>query len=149
MTTATTGSTTGGSEGHRRTTSRGRWLGLLVTIVLLGAIGLTLYDMAGQSDREKARLVGGVAEASTTVRDFGYVPTLIISSGAGTVRVTIHNQGVHSHTFTIDSLGVDQVIPRGETRVVTVHPLRGGPYLFYCRFHQSWGMRGHLVVEST
>ena len=53
-----------------------------------------------------------------------------------------------THTFVIDSLGIDVAIPRGATRAVTLHPRRFGRFLFYCRFHQQYGMRGHLVAVS-
>jgi plastocyanin len=136
------------TESERRTPRRGRWPALLVVIVLLGAIGLAVRDMVGQSDREHARVVGGVAYASITTRDFGYVPALVLADRTRTVRVTIHNQGLHTHTFVIDSLGVDALIPRGATEHVTLHLPRGGRFYFYCRFHQQFGMRGHLVVTD-
>jgi plastocyanin len=132
---------------RRRTGRRSRILLAVVWTVLLGAVGLTIVDMVGQSDREVAQVRGGVAYASTTARDFGYVPDLVITANGVPLRLTIRNQGVHTHTFTIDSLGIDVVIPPGTTTVVTLHPAPGR-YFFYCRFHQSLGMRGHLVVSG-
>ncbi len=120
---------------------------MVTSVVLLGAIGLTVVDLVGWSDREHVRVVNGVAEATTATRDFGYVPSIVVTRGLLPLRITIRNQGVHTHTFTIDSLGVDVVIPRGATRTVTLHLTRTGRFLFYCRFHQSLGMRGHVVVE--
>ena len=121
---------------------------VVAAVVLTAAIAVTVIDVVGWSDREYAQVSGGVAEASLAVRDFGYVPALITTRGLLPVRVTIHNQGVHTHTFTIDSLGVDLEIPRGETKVVTLQLPRAGRFMYYCRFHQSFGMRGHLVVEA-
>ena len=134
------------TEFQKRTTRRSRILLAVVWVILLGAVGLTIVDMVGQSDREMAQVRGGVAYASTTARDFGYVPDLVITPSGDPLRLTIRNQGAHTHTFTIDSLGVDVVIPPRTTTVVT---LRAAParYFFYCRFHQSLGMRGHLVVS--
>jgi len=135
------------TEFERRTSTRSRILAIVIAVVLFGAIGLSLYDLVGWSDREHVRVVNGTAEASITTRDFGYVPSIIVTRGLLPVRITIQNQGVHTHTFTIASLRVDQVIHRGRTVTFTLHLQRGGRYLFYCRFHQSFGMRGHIVVE--
>ena len=134
-------------ELERRTSKRSRIFAIAIPVVLVGAIGLSLYDMVGWSHREHVRVVNGTAEASITTRDFGYVPSIIVTRGLLPVRVTMQNQGVHTHTFTIASLGVDEVIHRGQTITFTLHLPRGGRYLFFCRFHQSFGMRGHIVVE--
>jgi plastocyanin len=138
------------TEFQRRTSRRSRVIALIIAIVLALAIGLMVVDVVGWSDREQARVVNGVAEASIAARDFGYVPALIVlTDRRPPLRITIHNQGVHTHTFTIDSLGIDVVIPRGTTKTVTLHVPRGGQYEFYCRFHQSFGMRGHIVVRGS
>jgi len=135
------------TEFERRTSNRSRIALVVTTVVLVGAIGLTVVDLVGWSDREHVRVVNGVAEATTATRDFGYVPSIVVTRGLLPLRITIRNQGVHTHTFTIDSLGVDVIIPRGATRTVLLHLTRPGRFLFYCRFHQSLGMRGHVVVE--
>ena len=135
------------TEYQRTTAPRSRILFPIIAAVLLGAIGLAVVDMVGWSHREHVRVVNGTAEASITTRDFGYVPSIIVTRGLLPVRVTMQNQGVHTHTFTIASLGVDEVIHRGQTITFTLHLPRGGRYLFFCRFHQSFGMRGHIVVE--
>jgi plastocyanin len=130
------------TEFQRRTTRRSRTMFLVVSIVLVLAMCLTVVDVVGWSDREQADVVNGVAQASVTARDFGYVPAIVLTSPSDPVRVTIQNQGAHTHTFTIDSLGVDVEIPRGTTRTVTLHLPRAGRYEFYCRFHKDLGMRG-------
>ena len=133
---------------YGRTTSRwSRMLFMVVAAALVGGIGLAVVDMVGESDHKVAVVQGGVAAATTRTRDFGYVPALIESAQGVPLRVTIHNQGIHEHTFTIDSLGTDVVIPPRTTRVVTLTLPRSGQYLFYCRFHQAFGMRGHVEVR--
>jgi plastocyanin len=135
------------TEFRRRTTRRSRTIALVVTIVLVLAVGLTVVDVVGWSDRQQTEVVGGVAQASVTARDFGYVPAIVLAKRGVPVRVTIQNQGAHTHTFTIDSLGVDVEIPRGTTQTVTLHLPRTGRFEFYCRFHQAFGMRGHIIVQ--
>ena len=138
----------GETEFRRRTSRRSRIIALLVSVILLGAIGLSVVDMVGQSDREEATVRGGTAYGATTARDFGYVPAQLRTPAGDPLRLTIRNQGAHTHTFTIDSLGVDVLIPAGTTRVVTLRVQRPGTYFFYCRFHQAFGMRGHIVASG-
>ena len=135
------------TEFERRTSKRSRIALFVTSVVLIAAIGLTVVDLVGWSDREHVRVVNGVAEATTATRDFGYVSSIVVTRGLLPLRITIRNQGVHTHTFTIDSLGVDVVISRGATKTVTLNLTRPGRFLFYCRFHQNLGMRGHVVVE--
>jgi plastocyanin len=134
------------TEYQRTTARRSRILFPIIAVVLIGAIGLSIVDMVGQSDREAATVIGGVGSATTTARDFGYVPALVKVSPGVPLRLKIQNQGAHTHTFTIDTLGVDVVISPGTTRIVTLRFPAAGQYLFYCRFHQAFGMRGKIVA---
>ena len=134
------------TEYERTTPRRSRILIPMVAVLLIGGIGLALVDMAGFSKHQIAQVHGGVASATTTARDFGYVPALIQAPRGVPLRVTIRNQGAHTHNFSIDALGVDLVIPPRTTQVVTLRFPVAGVYLFYCRFHQALGMRGRIVV---
>jgi plastocyanin len=137
------------NESDRTTARRSRIVFPIIAVVLIGAIGLALVDMVGQSDRETAMVSGGVAYATTTARDFGFVPAFIKVAPGVPLRLKIQNQGAHTHTLTIASLGVDVVIPPRTTRYVTLRPpSQVGQYIFFCRFHQSFGMRGTIVVKA-
>ena len=76
------------------------------------------------------------------------MPALVESSPGVPLRVTIKNEGAHTHTFTIDGLGVDVELRPGTTTVVTLHLPGPGEYRFSCRFHRSYGMSGRLVAEQ-
>jgi plastocyanin len=135
------------TEYARTTAPRSRILFPIIAAVLLGAIGLALVDMVGESNHEVAVVRGNVGFATTTARDFGYVPELVKVPPGVPLRLKIRNEGAHSHSFTIRALHVDVVIPARTSTWVTVRlPRKGGEYLFYCRFHQSLGMRGFIDV---
>jgi len=53
------------------------------------------------------------------------------------------------HTFTIDSLGVNVMVPATATRIVQLTPTTKGITPFYCRFHGSptAGMHGQLIFH--
>ena len=127
------------TEYQRTTARRSRILFPIIAAVLVGAIGLSVVDMVGQSDHEIAMVSGGIGSATTTARDFGYVPAFIRVTPGVPLQLKIQNQGAHTHTFTIDTLGVDVVISPRTTRVLTVRLPATGQYLFYCRFIRRLG----------
>ena len=71
-----------------------------------------------------------------------------LSMAAGEVTVSLANQDLFWHTFTIDSLGVDLPVPVGATRSVTF-TAAPGTYEFKCRIpgHPEAGMVGSLTVR--
>jgi len=66
---------------------------------------------------------------------------------AGRVTVSLANQDLFWHTFTIETLGVDLPVPVGATRFVTFD-VEPGAYQFICRIpgHLEAGMAGTLIV---
>jgi plastocyanin len=51
------------------------------------------------------------------------------------------------HTFTIDGQGIDVLNSGGQSQNVTIS-LAPGTYPFFCRFHESSGMKGTLTVTG-
>jgi plastocyanin len=68
---------------------------------------------------------------------------------AGQVTVSLANQDLFWHTFTIEPLGVDLPVPVGATRFVTFD-VKPGTYQFICRIpgHLEAGMEGTLIVTG-
>ena len=92
-------------------------------------------------------------------RDQTYEPHQIHGNYDDTVIVTIHGSD-ERHSFTVPVLGIDRVIEKGKTEVVTfvlplsltggtTTPAHEGIYPFYCRFHGSptSGMHGLLIFH--
>jgi len=52
-----------------------------------------------------------------------------------------------AHTFTVTGQNIDVETQPGQTSQVTID-LAPGSYPFFCRFHQSLGMTGTLVVKA-
>jgi len=66
------------------------------------------------------------------------------------LRVTITNQSVLPHNFTVPSLGVQsQTIFAGRSLSVSVELKASGLYPFLCTFHQHDGMTGQLIVTDA
>ena len=74
-----------------------------------------------------------------------------LSAKAGTVTITMKNQGGLSHDVSIKGNGVDEqgnVVGKGGTSKVSAD-LKPGSYTFYCSVdgHEGAGMKGTLTVK--
>lgn len=80
--------------------------------------------------------------------DFYFAPTYIRAGAGETITVELHNEGQEPHTFTSSALGnVDEQLLPGARKKITITASAGGAAaVFYCRFHQSQGMQGAVVV---
>lgn len=81
-------------------------------------------------------------ELDLTVGDSFFDPTFVKVDPGAEVTVHLTNDGSLDHTFTIDSLSVDQQLEPGEQEDVTFTMPDNGAVRFYCRFHASMGMQG-------
>ncbi len=72
-----------------------------------------------------------------------------IAAPAGEITVTMANDDLFWHTFTIEELGVDLRVPVGAELSVTFEA-QPGRYEFVCAIpgHTEAGMRGTLIVEQ-
>lgn len=61
--------------------------------------------------------------------------------------ITLTNVSDTAHTFTVTGQGIDIETMPGKTDTVTID-LPPGTYPFVCRFHESMGMKGTLMVRS-
>lgn len=77
--------------------------------------------------------------------NFYFAPTFIKAPGGSTATIELHNEGAAPHTFTIDTLDVDEELQPDETKTVEVDLGTETRYEFYCRFHGDQGMRGAFM----
>lgn len=72
-----------------------------------------------------------------------------ITVGGDAVSLTLSNDDLFWHTFTIDELGIDVAVPVGGRRSIEFQA-DPGRYTFYCKIpgHPEAGMVGLLVVED-
>jgi len=121
-----------------------RLFALLGVLALIAAFGATA---CGSSEEEKTTSSGAV---SLEQDDFYFQPTKLSGEVGKPLQVALKNEGTTTHTFTIDSLSIDEALKAGETKNVTVTPKAGGDLPFYCRFHKaSNGMQGTITVSGS
>ena len=90
----------------------------------------------------------GSAPVEVEQDDFYFEPTFIKTAPSQKVEVELKNEGKATHTFTIDSLSVDEEVPAGSTKTVSLTLPSSGAVAFYCRFHKGQGMQGALYFKA-
>src|SRR5439155_12059897 len=137
-------------EGEKERIMR-RSFAIFAVLAIVAAFGATA---CGGSDEEKTTPQGttqGTTSGAVSLEqdDFYFQPTTLSGEAGKPLQVALKNEGKTSHTFTIDSLNIDQTVKPDETMTVTVTPKAGGDLPFYCRFHKaSNGMQGTITVSG-
>jgi uncharacterized cupredoxin-like copper-binding protein len=94
---------------------------------------------------------GSAAITTVTIeaREFGFSPTAVTIPASGATRIVVKDAGGIVHNLTIDALGIQVVVPPGDSGEVTIVDPQPGTYLFYCSIsgHREAGMVGTLTVE--
>jgi hypothetical protein len=109
-----------------------RWLGaggaVLAVLVAISGVASVTTDTALTAE-ERAGAIEVVMVDSAFEPDALDLP-------AGEVRFAVRNEGKVLHTFTIDDLGIDEVLAPGQEVLVTATiPADSAPIVFYCSPH--------------
>jgi plastocyanin len=91
---------------------------------------------------------GSAARLEVEADDFYFNPTYVKAAPGQAVTLELKNEGQTEHTFTIDSLGIDQDLAAGATKEVAVTIPESGPLQFHCRFHGAMGMQGAFYTGT-
>jgi len=139
-------------------------------ILLIGAALVLLTAACGDDDasggdgngktdgKAPVELEGTVNEGETgavskgavemELDNFYFGPTYTKAEAGSTVTVSLHNEGDTTHTFTIDSLGVDEELePDAKVEVEVTLP-KSGAIRYYCRLHGDQGMQGAFYANE-
>lgn len=88
----------------------------------------------------------GGDDVEIKAEDFFFEPTFVRGEPGKAVIVTVKNEGKIQHTFTIDGIGVDEVISPLDRKEIRVTLPPRGNLNYYCRFHRSQGMQGAFFI---
>jgi plastocyanin len=108
--------------------------------------GSTPVALEGTVNNKGTEEVGD--EISLELDDYYFEPTFLKASPGATIHVELENEGDDTHTFTIDSLGIDQEVAAGESATVDVTLPQEGAVRFYCHFHADMGMQGAFFFNE-
>jgi plastocyanin len=92
--------------------------------------------------------VTGGGEVALDADDFYFDATFLEATPGDTLAVAVANEGDATHTFTIDSLQIDEEIQPGSSAAVEVTVPESGALNFYCRFHRGRGMQGAVFTQE-
>ena len=94
--------------------------------------------------------VGEIAndELELELDDNYFAPTFARGTPGEEVTVELVNEGNVTHTFTSDSLGVDEELSGGDSSSVTITLPEEGAVEFHCRFHEGQGMKGAFFFNE-
>jgi plastocyanin len=86
--------------------------------------------------------------ASISLLDIRFDPNALTIPADTDVAVTLTNDGVAPHNFSIDELGIDIDVDPGDQAVALINA-PAGEYKFYCNVpgHEAAGMVGTLTVQ--
>jgi plastocyanin len=122
-----------------------------IAAVVIMSLGLMLAACGGDDDDS-----GGSASKTAQAKD-GRVTVVgrdtvydvdRIEAPPGSLQVTLENEGVQQHTFTVDDPKVRVLATPGNTASGTISGLEAGTYEYYCDIpgHKAT-MHGTLVVK--
>jgi plastocyanin len=102
-------------------------------------------SLAGPVNDHGTKTLSGT-DLTLETDDIYFNPTFVKAGASAKVKVTVKNEGKAAHTFTIDSLKIDESVAPGTSKTVDVTLPSSGSLTYYCRFHQSGGMQGAFVI---
>lgn len=90
---------------------------------------------------------GATKEVKVSLAKLRFSPSTVTIKAGEKVKLTLSSDV--SHTYTIDSLGINFVINGGQTQSFDLRVEKPGTYDVYCAIpgHREVGMVGKLVVE--
>lgn len=123
----------------RRQAMRGRAMmyGFIVAILLAGFAA----PISAQSAKEFTLVTATVAEGANI-----WLPSTLIVKNGEPIKLTLRNVSKAEHGFSIDELGIKEVIPPGETKEITLKPAAPGTLRYYCQLHKGH-VGGQLLVQ--
>jgi plastocyanin len=120
-------------HGARR---RAALLGAVLAVTMLGSA------CSGGGGSSGGSPSSGSGAATLTAKDFAFEPTTL-NLPAGSVQISITNNGPSKHNFSLDDGSVSQDLQPGTTETVTVNLT--ATVGFHCKYHPTT-MKGTLQV---
>ncbi len=127
------------------------WRILVMPVLALALAGVAACgdDDSDDDDPAETTAPAGTAteppsQGATTVQaiDFAFDKASISGEAGSTVEIDFSNEGLATHTFTVEELEVDLVLSAGESGTLQF-TFPDESFEFFCRFHPTQ-MRGTL-----
>ena len=114
---------------------------LMILAFMIGILLASLWPVSAQQAKEFTLLTTLVGESANI-----WLPSTIIVNKGEEVKLKLRNVADREHGFSIDALGIKEVVKPGETKVVTIKPSSEGVLYYYCHLHPGH-VGGQLMVK--
>jgi heme/copper-type cytochrome/quinol oxidase subunit 2 len=120
---------------------------VMALVFMIGIILASLLPVSAGSGLEFTLLSAVVGEGGNI-----WLPSTIIVPNKHEVKLTLRNLASKDHGFTIEDLGVQEVIKAGETKEITITPRKRGMFRkkavfrYYCHLHAGH-VGGQMLVK--
>jgi plastocyanin len=119
----------------------------------LAAVALLAAGCGGDDGSGRTATAPAGGSIRVTAKEYSFDPSTIVVKGAGTLKITLANNGSLAHDIKVEkdgrTVGGTAPFPAGETRSAAVR-LAPGTYRYVCTVgdHAELGMKGTLKVEQ-
>ena len=117
-----------------------KYIGLGIVLVGL-MVSLMAYPLFAHSEDE-FKLISSVVGKGGNI----WLPSTIIIEKRTEVTLNLYNLVDKDHGFTIEGLGIKEVIKGGSHKEVIIEPGKAGVYRYYCHLHKGH-VGGQLLVQ--
>jgi plastocyanin len=103
--------------------------------------------ISGKTNNHGTKTVKGTS-IEVEMDDFYFSPTFVKAKPGSTVSIELKNEGKQQHNFSISGQSIDQNVDPDQKMTVSVTVPASGNLVFFCKFHQSFGMQGALFTKA-
>lgn len=114
--------------------------GVCVAIVSL-IFSMAFSPLPVHADEEFTLIAAVVGEGGNI-----WLPSTLIVQKGEKVRLTLRNLATKEHGFSIDGLGVKEVVEAGASQEISLTAKKSGVFRFYCQLHKGH-VGGQLLVQ--
>ena len=113
----------------------------MIAVLIAGCAPLVSKESKSEPVQEYYLVSTGIAALNV------WLPSSIVLDAGKQARLIVENQADTAHGFSIDELGVREVIQPKEIKIITIEPEKPGIYRFYCHLHGMKHLGGSIMVR--
>ena len=110
-------------------------------LVLSGVLHIASLETVGADDSAGAIAVG--------MKDTRFHPTEVVVQAGQPAMLVVKNSDLVAHTFTVEGLGINEVIIGGSEKLIAIAASSPGSFAYVCEFFGHEEMKGTIVVQAA